>query len=157
MSIVRDLAQGTAMRVGSLFDSLRGKKWTSDDTPYDPLKWKPDGNRQVATFGAGCYWGTEKYFATDFADKYPKGAIIGTSVGFMSPDPDALKYPTYNQVCSGRTGHVEVLQILYDSSIIEYEDMVRFFFTFHDPTTLNRQGNDRGTQYASIIFTHSDD
>ena len=63
----------------------------------------------------------------------------------MSADPEALKYPTYRQVCSGRTGHVEVLQILYDSEMIQYEDMVKFFFTFHDPTTLNRQGNDFGT------------
>ena len=74
----------------------------------------------------------------------------------MSPNPNAMKNPNYYQVCSGQTGHVEVLQIVYDPSMINYEDMVKFFFTFHDPTTPNRQGMDMGTQYASIIFTHDD-
>jgi peptide-methionine (S)-S-oxide reductase len=68
----------------------------------------------LSIFGAGCYWGTEKYFCTDFASKYPDGAILGTSVGFMSPDPNTEKNPSYYRVCSGKTGHVEVLHILYD-------------------------------------------
>lgn len=130
-----------------MFDLLfkSGKQWKTTPSDQDPDSWKPEGNKQLATFGAGCYWGTEKFFATDFAAMYPKGAILGTSVGFMSPNPKAMKNPSYTQVCSGETGHVEVLHILYDSSIIKFEDMVKFFYTFHDPTTLNRQGNDRGT------------
>lgn len=112
----------------------------------DPTKWihETEGNKKLATFGAGCYWGTEKFFCTDFAQMYPD-AILGTSVGFMSPNPNAMKNPTYRQVCSGETGHVEVLHILYDSNKVSYEEMVKFFYTFHDPTTKNRQGNDAGT------------
>ena len=142
-----------------MFDGIfnSGKSWTTPPSASDPEKWKPEGNQRLATFGAGCYWGTEKFFATDFAAMYPEGAILGTSVGFMSPNPKAMKNPSYSQVCSGSSGHVEVLHILYDSSLVSYEDMVKFFYTFHDPTTLNRQGNDRGTQYASIIFTHNDE
>ena len=126
--------------MGSLFNGMfnSAEPWASEPNATDPEKWKPEGNMQLATFGAGCYWGTEKYFANDFTQMYPKGAIAGTSVGFMSPNPKAMKNPDYMQVCSGTSGHVEVLHILYDSSIIKYEDMVRFFYTFHDPTTLNR-------------------
>ena len=131
-----------------------GDPWNSNPNSYDPQEWKSGSNRQLATFGAGCYWGTEKYFAQDFAQRYPPGAIIGTSVGFMSADPNAISNPSYRQVCSGNSGHVEVLQILYNPSFIPYSDMVRFFFTFHDPTTLDQQGNDHGPQYASVIFTH---
>ena len=68
---------------------------------------------------------------------YP-GSILGTSVGFMSPDPNAMKNPTYIEVCSGKTGHVEVAHILFDNSVVNYKELVKFFFTFHDPTTLNR-------------------
>jgi peptide-methionine (S)-S-oxide reductase len=76
----------------------------------------------------------------------------------MSPDPNAMENPSYRQVCSGSTGHVEVLNIELskDASNTEvYEELIKFFFQFHDPTTLNRQGNDVGTQYASIIFCTS--
>ena len=76
---------------------------------------------------AGCYWGTEKYFAGVFSKKHP-GAILATAVGFMGgTSPSA----TYKEVCTGRTGHVEVLQLAYDPSKVEYEDLVRFFYTFH--------------------------
>lgn len=102
--------------------------------------------------GAGCYWGTEKYIVKDFQKKFP-GSIAEAKVGFMSPDKNAMKNPSYRQVCSGSTGHVEVLNIELNEPTPElFEELIKFFFTFHDPTTLNRQGNDRGTQYASIIF-----
>jgi peptide-methionine (S)-S-oxide reductase len=102
--------------------------------------------------GAGCYWGTEKYIVKDFQKKFP-GAIQDAKVGFMSPHADAMKNPSYRQVCSGQTGHVEVLNVeLKDPTPELFEELVKFFFTFHDPTTLDRQGNDAGTQYASIIF-----
>ena len=122
----------------------------------NPKQWKnqPESNRELATFGAGCYWGTEKFYATEFSEKYP-GAILGTSVGFMNKDPNAPPDPSYLQICTRDTGYVEVAHILFDNSKVSYRELVRFFYTFHDPTTMNRQGNDSGTQYASVIFAHS--
>ena len=88
----------------------------------------------------------------DFQEKYP-GSIKEAKVGFMSPDKDAMKNPSYRQVCSGTTGHVEVLNVELNQPTPElFEALIQFFFSFHDPTTLNRQGNDAGTQYASVIF-----
>ena len=110
----------------------------------------------LATFGAGCYWGTEKYFATNFAKQHPK-AILGHAVGFMSPNDNAIENPKYREVCGGKTSHVEVLHLRFDSNIVKYEDLVKYFFTFHDPTTKNQQGNDKGTQYASVIFYHTEE
>ena len=111
----------------------------------------------TATFGAGCYWGTEKWYAKDFVKDWdaPEGAVLATSVGFMCGRPEGCKRdPTYREVCSGSTGHVEVCQVKYDPGKTSYERLAKHFFTFHDPTTKNRQGNDAGTQYASIIFAH---
>lgn len=113
-------------------------------------------NKGLATFGAGCYWGTEKYFRKDFASAHP-GALLSTAVGFMGDDNTAMKNPSYRQVCSGDSGHVEVLHIEYDAGKVAYEALVRFFYTFHDPTTPNRQGNDSGPQYASAIFVHTEE
>mmetsp|Transcript_46907 Transcript_46907/g.142097 ORF Transcript_46907/g.142097 Transcript_46907/m.142097 type:complete len:203 (-) Transcript_46907:199-807(-) len=106
--------------------------------------------------GAGCYWGTEKYVKKDFQKKFP-GSIKSARVGFMSPDPNAMKDPTYRQVCSGQTGHVEVLYVELFHPEKHFEELVKFFFQFHDPTTLNRQGNDAGTQYASYILVSDDE
>ena len=83
------------------------EKWDGGDRK-DPNEWKIEDNYQLATFGAGCFWGTEKYYARDFAKEFP-GSILGTSVGFMNPDPNAAANPTYEAVCDGTTGHVEVL------------------------------------------------
>ena len=101
--------------------------------------------------GAGCYWGTEKFIVKDFQKKFP-GAIQDAQVGFMSPDPNAVKDPSYRQVCSGTTGHVEVLYVTLSDPKTTFEPLIRFFFQFHDPTTKDRQGNDAGTQYASVVF-----
>lgn len=107
---------------------------------------------KTLALGAGCYWGTEKYVVKDFQQKFP-GSIKEAKVGFMSPDPNAMKNPSYRQVCSGSTGHVEVLNVeLAEASPEVFEELIKFFFSFHDPTTMNRQGNDVGTQYASAIF-----
>jgi len=111
-------------------------------------------------FGAGCYWGTEKYFVKDFPKMIGKGSSADVyvqeevKVGFMSPEGEkAMKNPSYRQVCSGTTGHVEVLNVeLKEPTEEMMEQLIRFFFMFHDPTTMNRQGNDAGTQYASVIF-----
>ena len=87
---------------------------------------------------AGCYWGTEKFIVKDFQKKFP-GSISKASVGFMSPDKDAMENPSYRQVCSGTTGHVEVLYVELDDPEKTFEPLVRFFFQFHDPTTKNKQ------------------
>lgn len=105
--------------------------------------------------GAGCYWGTEKYIKNEFTKLFPN-SIKEASVGFMSPHENHPKNPSYRQVCSGTTGHVEVLNIELNDPSKHFEDLIRFFFLFHDPTTENRQGNDVGTQYASAIFVHDE-
>lgn len=108
---------------------------------------------QRACFGAGCYWGTEKYFRYDFVKKHKNVTITNTAVGFMGP-VNATANPSYREVCSGRTGHVEVFEFTFSGGSETYEMLVRYFFQFHDPTTLNKQGNDKGTQYASVIYCY---
>ena len=110
---------------------------------------------KTLALGAGCYWGTEKYVVKDFQKKHP-GAIESASVGFMNPNKDGKKNPSYREVCTGTTGHVEVLNIELKDPDKDFEELIKFFFMFHDPTTLNRQGNDVGTQYASVIFCSDD-
>mmetsp|Transcript_22293 Transcript_22293/g.22465 ORF Transcript_22293/g.22465 Transcript_22293/m.22465 type:complete len:202 (-) Transcript_22293:36-641(-) len=105
-----------------------------------------------ACFGAGCYWGTEKFIKSDFERKFPS-TIISGQVGFMGPKT-AKPNPTYRQVCSGTTGHVEVYDFHFQGDEKTYEELVKHFFSFHDPTTKDRQGNDQGTQYASVIYVY---
>ncbi len=102
---------------------------------------------EKATFGAGCFWHIEEEF------KKLKG-VVSTSVGFMGGD---FKNPSYKNVCTGNTGHAEVVHLEYDSKIISYEELLEVFWNIHDPTTLNRQGPDIGTQYRSVIFFHNED
>jgi len=100
-----------------------------------------------ATFGAGCFWQVEEAFRQ-------LDGVIDTAVGYEGGHVDN---PTYEQVCSGNTGHVEVAQITFDPSKVSYEDLVTKYFELHDPTQLNRQGPDVGWQYRSVIFAHSDE
>lgn len=100
----------------------------------------------TATFGAGCFWCVEAVF--DLIDGVDS-VVSGYSGG-------SLAHPTYEQVTSGKTGHAEVCQVTYDSSKVSYEQLLEVFWTAHDPTTLNRQGADVGTQYRSAIFYHDD-
>jgi len=101
-------------------------------------------NIQKATFGAGCFWGVEATF------KQLKG-VISTSVGYMG---GTLENPSYQNVCTDETGHAEVVGVTYDSAVISYDELIDVFWKIHDPTTLNRQGPDVGTQYRSVIFYH---
>lgn len=101
----------------------------------------------VATFGSGCFWCTEAVF------QRLKG-VTEVNSGYSGGESDN---PTYNEVCSGTTGHAEVVQITYDDEQISFPDLLEVFWKTHDPTTLNRQGNDVGTQYRSAIFYHNDE
>lgn len=104
-------------------------------------------NLQSATLGGGCFWCTEAVFQkVKGVEKVVSGYSGGNVPG----------HPTYREICSGLTGHAEVVQITFDANVISYEDILVIFMTTHDPTTLNRQGADRGTQYRSVIYYHDD-
>ncbi len=109
----------------------------------------PEGRTgtETATLGGGCFWCLEAVY------EQLKG-VIQVESGYAG---GAVPNPTYEQVCTGRTGHAEVVQVTFDPSELAYEQLLEVFFTIHDPTTLNRQGADVGTQYRSVIFTHDDD
>ena len=100
---------------------------------------------ELATFGGGCFWCLEAVFQNLKGVQKVESGYAGGSV----PNP------AYEQVCSGRTGHAEVVQITFDPAIISYQDLLEVFFAIHDPTTMNRQGADVGTQYRSVILYHS--
>ncbi|KAJ7472692.1 peptide methionine sulfoxide reductase [Mycena latifolia] len=111
------------------------------------------GLKEIAIFASGCFWGTEHIFLKHFPrEPAPGKGIIATAVGYTGGSP-LIKNPTYETVCSGRTDHAEALRIEFDPSIVEYAELVEFFYRSHDPTTVNRQGGDVGTQYRSAIFT----
>jgi peptide-methionine (S)-S-oxide reductase len=102
---------------------------------------------EKATFGAGCFWGVEARFA-----EMP--GVLDTAVGYEGGD---LEHPTYKEVCTDRTGHAEVVEITFDPSRVSYDMLLDAFFAMHDPTQVNRQGPDWGSQYRTVIFTHSDE
>jgi len=105
------------------------------------------GTIQTATLGGGCFWCTEAVFSElKGVEKVESGYSGGT-----------VPNPTYEQVCTGRTGHAEVAQITFNRTVISYKEILQIFFTVHDPTTLNRQGADVGTQYRSAIFYHNEE
>jgi len=100
-----------------------------------------------ATFGAGCFWGVEARFA-----EMP--GVIDTAAGYEGGD---LEHPTYKDVCNDHTGHAEVVDVTFDPARISFDTLLDAFFAMHDPTQVNRQGPDWGSQYRSVIFAHSDD
>ena len=102
---------------------------------------------ETATLGGGCFWCVEAVF-DDL-----KG-VEAVESGYMGGQ---TANPTYDDICGGDTGHAEVIRVAFDPQVVSYADILRVFFTAHDPTTLNRQGNDAGTQYRSVIFYHSDE
>lgn len=107
-----------------------------------------NSNLEIATVGGGCFWCTEAVF------QEVKGIhkVVSGYTGGKAPGR-----PTYREICSGLTGHAEVVQVTFDPSIISYEDILIIFMTTHDPTSLNRQGADTGTQYRSVIYFHNDE
>lgn len=124
------------------------KKETNEPKPEKEKMTNTSGEKlDTATFGAGCFWCVEAVFQQ--LDGV-KSVASGYSGG-------AIKNPSYKEVCSGTTGHAEVCQIVYDSNKISFTEMLEAFFGAHDPTTMNQQGNDRGTQYRSAIFYHNEE
>jgi peptide-methionine (S)-S-oxide reductase len=114
-------------------------------TMRDVRDGDPTPGREVATLAGGCFWCLEAVFDDlKGVDQVESGYAGGT-----------VPHPTYRQVCSGTTGHAEVVQITFDPRVISFKELLQVFFTIHDPTTLNRQGGDVGTQYRSAIFYHT--
>ena len=108
---------------------------------------KPMNNQsQIATFGAGCFWCTEAVFLN----------VKGVSKVVSGYEGGKVKNPSYREVCTGQTGHAEVTQITFDPSKVTFEELLEVFWNTHDPTTLNKQGADEGTQYRSVVFYHNE-
>lgn len=129
-----------------LFSNCSSYSAAASNDP-EPVPTNLNSMTDTATFANGCFWCTEAVF-TEL-----KGVIKVTS-GFSG---GKTENPTYKQVCTGETGHAECLQIIYDPSVISFDELLEVFWETHDPTTLNRQGNDIGTQYRSAIFYHNDE
>ena len=108
---------------------------------------EPEQGEDTILFGCGCFWGAEKCFW-----KLP--GVITTSVGYSG---GKINNPTYNEVCSGYTGHAEVVKVVWDKKLIDISDLLKMFWECHDPTQRNRQGNDYGTQYRSAIYFNNID
>jgi peptide-methionine (S)-S-oxide reductase len=132
---------------GLVFTSCTAKeKPIIKDDFKEPVKVKEIEGMEVATFAGGCFWCTEAVFLEiKGVEKVVSGYIGGKT-----------KNPTYKDICTGETGHAEAIQITYNPKEVAYEDLLEVFFGTHDPTTLNRQGADVGTQYRSEIFYHSE-
>ena len=141
-------AKGLLIILGLVFSSCTAKeKQVLKDDLKEPVKIKSNKNMEIATFAGGCFWCTEAVFLElKGVEKVVSGYIGGKTLN-----------PTYKDICTGETGHAEAIQITYNPNEVAYEDLLEVFFGTHDPTTLNRQGADVGTQYRSEIFYHSED
>ena len=125
--------------------TANGNKTTLQNTETKTIKMDTVNSTSLATFGGGCFWCMEAVFQQMIGvEKIESGYSGGNT-----------KNPTYKEVCTGETGHAEVIQITYNPGLVSFAELLRVFFTMQDPTTLNRQGNDVGTQYRSVIFCHN--
>ncbi len=127
--------------------SCKEIKSTNKESEKSEMDSTQNINLETATFGGGCFWCTEAiYERVEGVNSVVSGYSGGT-----------VKNPTYEQVCTGTTGHAEVTQITYDPKVVSYDELLKIFFKTHDPTSLNKQGADIGTQYRSVIFYHNDE
>ena len=113
-------------------------------TDHPSTQLSPTPN-EITTLGGGCFWCIETVF----------NQLEGVSSAISGYMGGATLNPTYKDICSGQTGHAEVVQVTFDPEVVTFKEILEIFFTLHDPTTLNRQGNDRGTQYRSVVFSHT--
>lgn len=121
---------------------------TSSETETETTMTSSDpSTHEIATLGAGCFWCVE-------AVLQQVDGVVALRSGYMGGHTEN---PTYKDICTGTTGHAEVVEVTFDPAVLSYEELLRWFWQLHDPTTLNRQGNDVGTQYRSAIFVHSDE
>lgn len=118
-----------------------------DNEKMITMEKNPNSNIDTATFGAGCFWCVEAVFQR-------LEGVISVKSGYSG---GTVKNPSYKEVCGGLTGHAEVAQITYDKNKISFDELLEVFWKTHDPTTLNRQGNDHGTQYRSVVFYHNEE
>ena len=144
---MRNTIKGLSMVLSLIFSSCTAKeKPVVKEEFKEPVKVKVKQGMEVATFAGGCFWCTEAVFLEiKGVEKVVSGYIGGKT-----------KNPTYKDICTGETGHAEAIQITFNPNEVAYEDLLEVFFATHDPTTLNRQGADVGTQYRSEIFYHSE-
>mgnify|MGYP003583674195 FL=1 len=144
---MRNSLKGLSLVLGLVFGSCTAKEKPIVKEEFkEPVKIKVKEGMEVATFAGGCFWCTEAVFLEiKGVEKVVSGYIGGKTIN-----------PTYKEICTGETGHAEAIQITFNPNEVAYEDLLEVFFGTHDPTTLNRQGADVGTQYRSEIFYHSE-
>jgi peptide-methionine (S)-S-oxide reductase len=144
---MKNSVKGVSLILGLVFTSCTAKeKPVVKEEFKEPVRIKVKEGMEIATFAGGCFWCTEAVFLEiKGVEKVVSGYIGGKT-----------KNPTYKDICTGETGHAEAIQITFNPNEVAYEDLLEVFFGTHDPTTLNRQGADVGTQYRSEIFYHSE-